>query len=452
MSWTTKVMYMVLFMTVSGTLVTWIWCWLGRWLEKIGFLHISYKLMKIVMIFWLVPISYVILNIWDDVTGRWGGFLMIGTPILYRISMVFSAGWMIGALWFVFKYILELYSIFQLRKSAIPCENRVNQIFLQEVRNMGITKRVTLKRSYSVMAPQLTGCIHPIVLLPVKEYTPKELEVIFAHELTHIKHGDILLKNLAMIIRVIHFMNPAAWRFYKMLDKWGEFACDYEVCAGKMYIGQYYEVIADMAQKLSDYRFMVSCLVEDAGKLRERMEHVMISYKMKSRSGALAAALVAVIVWISGSTVYAASVKSADVLQYVNEKTAVEIEVEKNPELQEYVELTLDPDVIETEGEVNVSARSGTTDFKWVVVKNGATKSPEFYAGSGKYINVTVSNPSGKSIRAGIINPDDSRTYVNGTYSVAHDFKISTSGNYRVYVQNVGSDTSITVTGSYFVH
>lgn len=55
MNWTLDIVYIVFFMTLTGSCMTLAWYVAGSWLEKAGFLYISYMLMKVVMIFWLCP-------------------------------------------------------------------------------------------------------------------------------------------------------------------------------------------------------------------------------------------------------------------------------------------------------------------------------------------------------------------------------------------------------------
>ena len=87
----------------------------------------------------------------------------------------------------------------------------------------------------------------------------------------------------------------------------------------------------------------------------------------------------------------------------------------------------------------------------WTISRNTLMKTSTFSTSSGKTISISVQNPSGASIRVGIILPNGNKKYVSSTsYSVSHDFSVSKTGSYRVYVQNM-SNSKISVSGNYYV-
>lgn len=453
MNWMLNIGYLVIFTTISGSLVTLLWSILGRILERAGFLNISYDLMRIVMVFWLCPVSYISLNYLDVHSGRWGGDLFLGTPGLHRAGCILFFAWLAGVLISLMKYISGLSAVAGIRRSVVPCEKDVQSIFSESVKHAGILRTVRMGQSCQVTVPQLTGCFRPVVILSVRAYEPAELRVIFAHELTHVRHQDILMKNLAVFVRMVHFMNPVAWWFVKVSDQWSEFACDYEVCRQRKNLKQYYTVILDMVEELSAAEICVSRLTENKSKLRERMERVMKCYKKKKRSGILAAILLAGIVASSAGAVFTSTVKAADVLRNANDRTAVEI-MEEPDEIEiftEYVETESDPSVKVYEGEVSTNARSSFASFDWIVYPNSLTRTAEIRLNKGEQIDLTIANSSDGSFSAGIITPSGTKRYVSGTTYISHTFLISQTGNYRGYVQNPGN-TSISVSGGYLIH
>ena len=112
----------------------------------------------------------------------------------------------------------------------------------------------------------------------------------------------------------------------------------------------------------------------------------------------------------------------------------------------------LDEGFIEEEGEVTQTygARS-VAGIEWEIKKDRSKKTPDFTATSGQTITVAVvSSPSDAVIHAGIIRPDGSRLYAEGSGSFMCPFPVYTDGKYSVYVQNL-SDGTVTVTGSYMI-
>lgn len=352
MVWTTDLLFIICFTTLTGGILTVIWRLLGSLLERIGFLNISYRLMQAIMIFWQFPLIYMTLWNLDNRLSRWGGDLLLGTPIIYYIGKVFAVIWLIGFAANMIRYAIEIVRVYRIRKSAFRSEHNVEEVFSDIRVELGIRKNVLVRQSWIVSVPQVTGCFRPMVLLPVQSYPEEELRLIFSHELMHVKHQDILMKNLGMLIRAVHFMNPLAWWYCRLLNRWGEFACDYDVCRKNHNIKKYYTVLLNMAQEYQRRDLIVSRIIEGKSELYERMRRVTMSYKKRPVSRVAMAMILSAVVAISGSTVCFATVESADALHYINQETAVDTkEVNDQQLLQEYVETETAVDVVEMEGE-----------------------------------------------------------------------------------------------------
>ena len=62
---------------------------------------------------------------------------------------------------------------------------------------MGIKRKIELRESEYIHSPLLFGIIHPMVIIPKRDFTDEELTMIMTHELTHHKHMDLLIKLTA---------------------------------------------------------------------------------------------------------------------------------------------------------------------------------------------------------------------------------------------------------------
>ena len=64
--------------------------------------------------------------------------------------------------------------------------------------------------------------VHPKILLPEMDFTEKELQYIFKHELQHFYHHDLWLNMLCEIIMCFYWWNPFAYflkeKFKDMLE------------------------------------------------------------------------------------------------------------------------------------------------------------------------------------------------------------------------------------------
>ena len=74
MAWTVNWMYMILMTSLTGGVFTLIWYGVSRALERMGYLNITYKMLKVILIFWYCPFMYYLLLYMDRYTAKWGGW------------------------------------------------------------------------------------------------------------------------------------------------------------------------------------------------------------------------------------------------------------------------------------------------------------------------------------------------------------------------------------------
>lgn len=465
MTWTINLMYLILWTSLPGAIVSVVWFAIGRLLEKAGFLHITYILLKVAILFWVVPITYGVLLLRTMTYGDVHRSISPGfsiTPTILQTATVFCAAWSIGAAIGMAQYIVQRIKITRMMKHATFCSKEVEQQFAQRCAAEGsYARRVRVRQSYQIEIPRVTGILHPIVVLPVERYSVEERDVVFRHELTHVKHHDILFRNLTMLLCIIHFMNPFAWWLNRQMRKWSEYACDYEICCRNHKLKKYYDVILNMAEKSMNAQFLSVQLLESESELQERMKHVMKCYKKKNKSKFVAGMLVACITLISGSSVYAVSAasvsadeqwKNATVVE-TKENTTQELDVEEATELIEMTETSRARNIQASLGEVEVlSAKSGLYNFYWNVKAGKEIYSPSFRATSSQTISVTGrTSPATKYLKVGIIEPDGKRRYISAKGAFDHTFKLTKTGTYAIYAENE-NDIAINVAGAYEVN
>lgn len=465
MTWTINLMYLILWTSLSGAIVSVVWFAIGRLLEKAGFLHITYMLLKVAILFWVVPITYGVLLLRTMTYGDVHRSISPGfsiTPTILQTATVFCAAWSIGAAIGMAQYIVQRIKITRMMKHATFCSKEVEQQFAQRCVAEGrYARRVRVRQSYQIEIPRVTGILHPTVVLPVEKYSVEERDVIFRHELTHVKHHDILFRNLTMLLCIIHFMNPFAWWLNRQMRKWSEYACDYEICCRNHKLKKYYDVILNMAEKSMNAQFLSVQLLESESELQERMKHVMKCYKKKNKSKFVAGMLVACITLISGSSAYAISAasvsaneqwKNATVVD-TKENTTQELDVEEATELIEMTETSRARNIQASLGEVEVlSAKSGLYNFNWNVRAGKEIYSPGFHASSSQSISITGrTSPATKYLKVGITEPDGKRRYISAKGNFAHTFKLTKTGSYTIYAENTNS-IDIGVAGAYEVN
>jgi len=94
---------------------------------------------------------------------------------------------------------------------------------------MHIRRRVTLLAGANVSVPALMGVLHPRLLIPPDLLTtldPRELRLVFLHELAHIRRHDVALNWLATALQILHFFNPILYLAFWRMRGDHELACD----------------------------------------------------------------------------------------------------------------------------------------------------------------------------------------------------------------------------------
>lgn len=452
MIWTINAVFCLVLTSVTGSIVFGFWYFIGQWLEKAGFPNILYLFMKLVLIFFAFPVLYVVMLILDRTYGIYRGDLFLHTKVIMTVCGILFVVWAGISCFILLRQMYLVYRANQLFKERFECEKYKKEIFMQIEQKMGISDgKVELAQCYQAPTAVLWGIIRPVVILPVEDYSDEELKVIFIHELTHYKHKDILWRRIASVLIGVHFFNPLIWKFHRLLRKWSEHACDFEVYETAGGISHYFNTIVKIqvnSQRLHSY-FAVH-LSENENELVERVRRMKIQKEIKKRAAWKAAIICAVMLASSSVIVCAASKGVAEAYHVVYDATDVEEEEMASPEMPEYEESGETEGIVEEIGEVDIMSRSSGS-FNWSV-SNGVRKTTTgFSAKSRGGISVTAYiSPIDKTVRAGIIEPDGTRRYITGKKYLSGDFSLNQSGTYKVYVEN-NSVAKITAEGTYYI-
>ena len=175
----------------------------------------------------------------------------------------------------VFSFAIVLMHIFQYRKvskiclgySNAPVEQEYKNIFEEIKRGLGIKRNVSLSCSEYCKSPITMGMLFPIVVIPSwtgDEKNRNLYEDVIKHELVHIKHRDLLIKFLGIMIIAIHWFNPLAYVLYHEISNISEMYCDSIVVKGKEEKArkEYGELLLRLATKkqAADSKFIVGII------------------------------------------------------------------------------------------------------------------------------------------------------------------------------------------------
>lgn len=83
-----------------------------------------------------------------------------------------------------------------------------------------------------VEEPGVVGLLRPVLLLPARllgDLSPRQLQAVLAHELSHVRRRDNLFAAVHMLVEAIFWFHPLAWWIGSKLVEERELACDEEV-------------------------------------------------------------------------------------------------------------------------------------------------------------------------------------------------------------------------------
>ena len=207
-----------------GSILFLIWKILCKKMEEKGFVRLNYGLLKIVILFFLIPFPIVILRtvLWDGIT-----FLVNDRIGNFAICMV--GIWGIGFGISIWKSKRKERVFLDICQSGKTCREWISKQALELMEKFEIHNSVSVEYNPFVQTPMVYGIRNPKVLLPTEEYTTDQLKIILLHELTHIKHKDIFWKLLCRMILLIYWFYPLKHQIFKAVNEWSEVYCDFSV-------------------------------------------------------------------------------------------------------------------------------------------------------------------------------------------------------------------------------
>ena len=169
-----------------------------------------------------------------------------------------------------------------------PLKNdRYGEFLREEASALGLTApKVAL--CPAVSTPALTGLIRPKLLLPHEDYTEIELRFILRHELTHLKHRDILYKLILIFANALHWFNPLVYLMLRAADEDIELSCDSAVTRNmeKEERAAYSETLLKAVRSKGDTVVLTSCFGSTVERLKRRITNILDGRK-KSRGVAV---------------------------------------------------------------------------------------------------------------------------------------------------------------------
>lgn len=88
-----------------------------------------------------------------------------------------------------------------------------------------VRERIRMIEADEIASPFTIGLLHPTICLP-SGLSSAQREMVIAHECTHIRRKDNVIKTVAYLARCMHWFNPLAWLAFRMFENDMEISCD----------------------------------------------------------------------------------------------------------------------------------------------------------------------------------------------------------------------------------
>lgn len=463
-----QLFFVILITSFTGTVAFGIWKVIHRIFNQ-GNLEVVYVTLHLVCLFFLIPVGYVMVQL----TVKSG---YVQTDELWQLN--FSPA---GLLWKVFPAAAVIWMLFSIRAGVSYIKSYIGQWkiyrnnfpeeddmameeFLRIKKKLGIRGKVKLQRNLLIDRPLIYGVICPKVILPYEDYSREQLEVIFHHELMHYKYHDTFYKLCGIYVNTIQYLNPFSHKVTVNMDEWSEIHSDRWALASlddDALAGRYFEMIVDSVTerpRINDEDYIFSVLCDNQLRLERRIDH-MEKYKTIGKTAKVSTAVIAfALIITSVTTTYAATIQAAGLHDFIYQK--VEITEPESTTADELAEVYLPAEEDDTydalvyeEPELELISplldANTNVSFNWTVTPGTRHVSSQFYVEDGQTISISCSaTPGTNTYWIGIQDKWNAVRYIEGNGSLAYNFPITSSGKYRVLVQNVGS-VDISASGNY---
>lgn len=157
---------------------------------------------------------------------------LITSPANTHFSFVILMIWLAGVLVLAGVYWSGSWRLRTIKRFAAEPSHRIRKGFDECRRRLGLKQNIELRQSGFITAPVSFGWQKPFVVLPkdgINRLSKSELNHVLLHELTHIKHGDIIINYLLCIVQALFWCNPLVWLAFWQMHRDREAYCDWSV-------------------------------------------------------------------------------------------------------------------------------------------------------------------------------------------------------------------------------
>lgn len=421
---------------------------LEKLLEKRGLIKMSVRLLRFVILSFLIPIVFVsLIYAYDD-----NVIFAQDDPLPYVFGillLIWAVGWGKALIHSIqihkrLKYLIN---------TACMCEKEV--VDTKEIwrKKLKIRQKIEVKYSYTIATPIICRVMKPVILLPARDYSREELDVIFVHELMHCKHKDILWKQLCAFARIVFWWNPLIQRFVYVVDSWNESYCDYAVTQVLKDKKQYFTTVCRLGiQPFQKGAYLCAVLYEDKNQLKTRIYRIKAMQDTNKKAAAQISVVMILLLVSFGSVVlitqgyhriYMSTIMMLGDIQqeiYLKEGGAETRDIIMN--LKEYDHIRWNKKLPVVKMKENIKKGNYNAFFQKLKSQN-RMESNWIYLKKGEIVSFNLQDMQDETLNkrdtdfiSGIMDVNGRERYVMASSQILHDFEIQKKGRYKFFIEN----------------
>ena len=421
---------------------------LEKLLEKRGLIKMSVRLLRFVILSFLIPIVFVsLIYAYDD-----NVIFAQDDPLPYVFGvllLIWAVGWGKALIHSIqihkrLKYLIN---------TACMCEKEV--VDTKEIwrKKLKIRQKIEVKYSYTIATPIICRVLKPVILLPARDYSREELDVIFVHELMHCKHKDILWKQLCAFARIVFWWNLLIQRFVYVVDSWNESYCDYAVTQVLKDKKQYFTTVCRLGiQPFQKGAYLCAALYEDKNQLKTRIYRIKAMQDTNKKAAAQISVVMILLLVSFGSVVlitqgyhriYMSTIMMLGDIQqeiYLKEGGAETRDIIMN--LKEYDHIRWNKKLPVVKMKENIKKGNYNAFFQKLKSQN-RMESNWIYLKKGEIVSFNLQDMQDETLNkrdtdfiSGIMDVNGRERYVMASSQILHDFEIQKKGRYKFFIEN----------------
>ncbi len=201
--------------------------------------------------------------------------------LAYAIPIAILAIWLCGFAAILLTWWANWRRISMVIRNASPIRQGPELDALRRIESLaGVAKPLRILSSSASLEPGILGIANPVLLWPLnisERLDNKQVEMILAHELSHVRRRDNLAAAIHMLVEALFWFHPLVWWIGARIVDERERACDEDV----LRMGGDPQVYAESILKVCEFYLEspLACMSGVTGSdLKKRMERIMSNH------------------------------------------------------------------------------------------------------------------------------------------------------------------------------